>query len=114
MVDGLSHRLSSQGPTLSIRSGYLTNLSVRTPRTMCSIAQSDTSVAKTKSYWRNRNHKAPKADSIFETGARAYKNLSVYDNRGSSTQGAYFTAQGGPPKHCDQPNMALKDITASQ
>ena len=58
---------------------------------MCSVALSNTSIAKNKFYWRQKNHKIAKADSIFETGARAYKNLSVYDNRGAATQGAYFT-----------------------
>lgn len=51
-IDGASARLSAVGPdgTLSIRSGYISNLSVRTPRSVASVASNLSSYRKGSDY----------------------------------------------------------------
>lgn len=38
ILDTLSHRLSTDGATLSVRSGFFSNMSVKTPKTILSNA----------------------------------------------------------------------------
>ena len=67
---------------------------------MHSMAQSHTSIAKNNDYWKmNKRFKVAEADTIFESGARAYKNLSVYknDRNAVTAQGGYFTQIRSPP-----------------
>ena len=51
MIDTISNKLWTGGATLSVRSGYFSNLSVRTPGSRFSKPQSVTSIAKRSGYW---------------------------------------------------------------
>ena len=71
MIDTISNKLSTGGPCLSVRSGFLTNLSVKTP-SHASKVQSSTSVTRKADYWvdyrrRFRKKQLMDTDSIFET-----------------------------------------------
>lgn len=130
ILDSLSHRLSTDGATLSVRSGFFSNMSVKTPRTILSNAQSTTSIARKDNYWqafkRKLRHKTVDADNIFEAksqtsevmstfDARQYKQVAEYGfdpaNRDSKSMqpASTFKMIRKPASHCmEQPNLVLK------
>lgn len=94
MLDTISNKLSTDGATLSVRSGYFSNLSIKTPGSRFSKPQSVTSIARRPGYWADHRRKLRKAqvvdsDSIFEAqsmgskareagGARLFKQMAEF------------------------------------
>lgn len=93
MLDTISNKLSTGGATMSVRSGYFSNMSIRTPGSRFSKPQSVTSINRRPGYWAEHRRKLRKAalvdtDSIFEAksmtkareagGARLFKQMAEF------------------------------------
>lgn len=119
-IDGASYKLSALGAdgTISIKSGFISNLSVRTPRSAVSVQQSLSSFKKDSwSQYRAKSKRttATDGDDIFKAGPTAAPADNAYHSEvtagaspGKASTRLSLRSHRPPPSHCDQPNLALK------
>lgn len=118
-IDGASSKLSAVGAdgTISIKSGFISNLSVRTPRSVVSVQQSVGSFKKDNwSQYRAKSKRtAADGDDIFRAGpaavpapGSAYHSEAPPASPSKASARLSMRSQRSLPSHCDQPNLALQ------
>jgi len=123
-IDAASYRLSAGGAdgTISIKSGFLSNMSVRTPRSKLSL-QSVTSLQRenwsqyrAKSKGLSLTKAAADGDDIFKADVKRMSPFGIAALPAASPAGSAdkssraarsLHSQQTVPSHCDQPNLVF-------
>ena len=97
---------------MSIKSGFLSNLTIKTPRSNFSNILSQNSIIKDPNYWSSYTKKLRKIavndDSIFETKS-PYANNNTMNHDEYRSENDRKSNKSSVPSHCDQPNLVLRE-----